>query len=156
MDRINLFKIKQFWCFNITFIEEHMELFGLSRMYSNISRVVMVTYLWCWKCTLTAFQSSSLSFQLHHPCYSFSYSLLVFFSLSWPLSFFIMHPPRGPKGRSVANRQRGGCISIFAGVFSLNFNTTHTTGYYSSYSSYSIVRLLWLLCLIWLIYATID
>ena len=43
-------------------------------------------------------------------------------------TFFIMHPPRGPKGRGVANRQREGCISIFAGVFSLNFITTHTTG----------------------------
>ena len=32
---------------------------------------------------------------------------------------FIMPPPRGPKGRGVADRQSGGCISIFGGVFSL-------------------------------------
>ena len=28
----------------------------------------------------------------------------------------------------LTDRQRGGCISIFTGVFSLNFNTTHNTG----------------------------
>ena len=27
--------------------------------------------------------------------------------------------PRGPKGQGVADRQRGGCISIFAEAFSL-------------------------------------
>ena len=42
----------------------------------------------------------------------------------------IMHPPLGPQGQGVADRQRRRCISIFAGVFSLSFNTTHTTGYY--------------------------
>ena len=40
-----------------------------------------------------------------------------------------MQPPRGPKGQGVADRQRGVCISTFAEVFSLNFNTTHTKGY---------------------------
>ena len=39
------------------------------------------------------------------------------------------HPNRGPKGQGIDDRQHGGCISIFAGVFSLNFNTTHTKGY---------------------------
>ena len=40
-----------------------------------------------------------------------------------------MQPLQGPKGRGVADRQLGGCISIFVEVFSLKFGTTHTTGY---------------------------
>ena len=28
-----------------------------------------------------------------------------------------MYPPQGPKGRGVADRQRGACIIIFTGVF---------------------------------------
>ena len=43
--------------------------------------------------------------------------------------YVIMHPPWGPKGLCVAERQHGGCTSIFAGVFSLNLNSTHTKGY---------------------------
>ena len=47
----------------------------------------------------------------------------------------IMHHSRG-QGQ---DRQCGGCIIIFAGVFSLNFNTTHTTGYQRFLQSTSVI-----------------
>ena len=37
-----------------------------------------------------------------------------------------MHPPRGRKGRGVADRQRGGCISISRGIVYLKRVTIAT------------------------------
>ena len=37
------------------------------------------------------------------------------------LSSLLTHRPPGPKGRGVADRQRGGCISILGQVFSMCF-----------------------------------
>ena len=41
-------------------------------------------------------------------------------SYSHSVNFVIMHPLRGPKGRGVADRQRGWCISILRGFVYLN------------------------------------
>ena len=38
-----------------------------------------------------------------------------------------MHPPRGWKGQGVADRQRGGCISILEQVLTVKYVTTVAT-----------------------------
>ena len=80
-----------------------------------------------------------------------------------------MQPRRGPKGRGIAVRQRGGALvflrkfSVTKGFYSLLQLLQVTTGYYRllkllqvakgyyRFHPFTIVGLLWLLCLIWLI-----
>ena len=78
---------------------------------------------------------------------SYSIALVVI------LFLVIRHPFRGPKGRGIADRQRGGCISIFGQLFNFLytqlenvqrsflcvcklFDIAYNIGYYSLQSQY--------------------